>query len=117
MLPTFCELAGAESPAGIDGISFVDELLGHEQKKHEYLYWEFSARGGNQAVRMGKWKGIRKGLQKNPDAPVELYDLSKDLGEKKNIADDHPDMVARMKAMMKRSHVPSEMFPLFRRKK
>ena len=39
---------------------------------------------------MGKWKGIRLSVRKNKDAPIELYDLSKDIGEEKNLADKHP---------------------------
>ena len=39
MLPTFCELAGAETPAGLDGISMVPELTGTDQQRaHEFLY-------------------------------------------------------------------------------
>src|SRR5690606_6038047 len=46
MLPTFCELAGVQPPADIDGISLVKELAGKalEQQQHDYLYWEFSER-------------------------------------------------------------------------
>ena len=95
----------------------MPELLGRDQRKHEFLYWEFTARGGNQAVRMGKWKAIRKNLQKNRDAPIELYDLSNDLGETKNIADQNPDLAAKMKKLMMQSHEHSDLFPLFGRKK
>src|SRR5438132_2375488 len=53
-LPTALELAGRESPPGIDGISQVATLLGKgEQKQHDFLYWEFHERGFQQAVRMG----------------------------------------------------------------
>src|SRR5258708_15023311 len=61
-LPTACELSGAKTPEGIDGISYVATLFGKEQKAHEVLYWEFFQRGYDQAIRMGDWKGIRNGL-------------------------------------------------------
>jgi arylsulfatase A-like enzyme len=115
MLPTFCELAGAKTPENLDGISMLPTLLGrtHEQTQHEAMYWEFSERGRSQAARIGNWKGIRVDLKKNPDAPIELYDLSKDIGEEHNIADQHPEVVAQLRAVMKREHVDSESFPLF----
>ncbi|MDA1051719.1 MAG: arylsulfatase [Planctomycetota bacterium] len=115
MLPTFCELAGAKTPAGLDGISIVPTLLGNasEQRQHEALYWEFTERGRSQAARIGNWKGVRVDLKKNPNAPIELYDLSHDLGEEHNIADQHPEVVGKLKAVMQREHRDSATFPLF----
>ncbi len=71
MLPTLTELAGAKTPAGIDGMSMARALKGQQQPTHEFMYWEFHERGFQQAVRMGHWKAVR--LKK--DAPLELYDL------------------------------------------
>ena len=115
MLPTFCELAGAKTPAGLDGISIVPTLLGHvaEQAKYDALYWEFTERGRSQAARIGKWKGVRVNLKKNPDAPIELYDLSHDLAEEQNIANKHPKIVDQLRAVMQQEHTDSESFPLF----
>ena len=72
MLPTLAELAGATTPAGIDGVSMARALAGQPQPTHEFMYWEFHERGFQQAVRMGQWKAVR--LKK--DAPLELYDLA-----------------------------------------
>ena len=115
ILPTLCQLAGAEIPPDIDGISLVPTLLGHPeaQKKHEFLYWEFPMQGGKQAVRMGPWKAVRLGVRKNPDAPIELYNLKEDIGETKNVAAEHPDIVAKMKEIMKTARVESDLFRLF----
>ena len=65
-------------------------LLGRpkQQIKHEYLYWEFHEQGKKQAVRLGKYKGIRLNVAKNPDGPIELYDLQADVGEQHNIAEE-----------------------------
>ncbi len=67
IMPTLAEIAGLPVPEGIDGISFLPELLGKKQMKHEYLYWEFHEQGGKIAVRMGDWKAVKlnvdKGLQ------------------------------------------------------
>ncbi len=110
-MPTACELAGIPAPKDTDGISFVPELLGKEQPKHKYLYWEFFEQGGKQAVRMGKWKAIRMKLHKKSDsAPIELYDLSKDLEEQSNVAAKYPEVVEKMKQLMKEAHTPNPNF-------
>ncbi|MDG2358112.1 MAG: arylsulfatase, partial [Planctomycetaceae bacterium] len=115
LLPTACELAKASTPDDIDGISYVPTLLGKtsDQKTHEYLYWEFPSRGGKQAIRMDKWKGVRENLFKDPNAPLQLYNLNKDIGEKNNIADKHPEKVTQLEDLLKEAHVESYVFPLF----
>ena len=116
MLPTFCELANAETPTGLDGISIVPTLLGNdeEQRPHEFLYWEFTERGKSQAARIGKWKGVRVNLKKNPDAAIELYDLATDIAESNDIAGQHPEVVRTLQAVMQEQHTDSETFPLFK---
>lgn len=112
IFPTFAELAGAAAPAGIDGLSFVNTLSGKgTQAQHGYLYWEFHEQGGKQAVRYGKWKGVRLQTIANSNAPVELYDLSADPQEQKNVAAQHPDIVQQIAGYMSQAHVESEAFP------
>jgi arylsulfatase A-like enzyme len=113
-LPTCTELAGTEAPKNIDGISYLPTLLGKrkKQKKHEFLYWEFHEQGKRQAVRMGDWKGVRLNVAKNPDGPVELYNLKDDLSEKHNVADEHPEIVAKIAKYMKEARTPSQHWPL-----
>ena len=108
VLPTFAELAGLKSPTGIDGISFAPTLLGKggKQKRHDHLYWEFYEQGGKQAVRQGDWKAVRTGLMKRPDAPIELYNLSVDPGEAKNVAAANPGVVKRMAAIIRNASTP-----------
>lgn len=113
VLPTCTELAGVKTPAGTDGISFVPTLLkGGKQQTHPYLYWEFHEQGGKQAVRLDKWKGVRLNVCNNPDGPIELYDLSNDPGEEKNIADEHSEIVQKMKTIMKNARTPNAVFKL-----
>ena len=114
VLPSYCELAGLESPDGINGISFMPTLLGQNirQKKHEYLYWEFHEQGKRQAVRFGDWKGVRQNVAKDPNGPIELYNLRDDIGEKNNIAKQHPEIVAKIAGYMKTAWTHSEHFPL-----
>jgi uncharacterized sulfatase len=98
-LPTACELAGIDPPDGIDGISFVPELLGKEQAKHEYLYWQYR---GKEAVRKGPWKAVRLG----PEKPIELYRLDTDLGEQHDVAKEHPDAAAELEKLMQEARSP-----------
>lgn len=111
ILPTAAELTNQEIPEGIDGISFLPELLGKEQAKHSHLYWEFYEQGGKQAVRKGKWKAVRLKLHKDySNAPLELYNLDKDVSETNNVAEQYPEIAAEMLELMKSSHTPSDNF-------
>jgi arylsulfatase A-like enzyme len=107
VMPTLADLAGGEDavPEDTDGISFVPELLGEgKQPSHDHLYWAFYERGGAQALRMGDWKAV----QQPYDTPVRLYNLAEDLSESNNIADQHPDLVAKMKSIMDAEYKPSQ---------
>jgi arylsulfatase A-like enzyme len=97
LFPTFCEIAGIEDYPQLDGISLLPELLGKRQKVHDYLYWEFHWwNDPMQAVRMGKWKGIRL----SPNAEIELYDLVLDRGESKNVSSGNSDIVSEIEKIM-----------------
>ena len=113
-LPTCCELAGAETPEGIDGISMLPTLLGQsaQQKQHEFLYWEVLLQDKKQAVRMGDWKGVQLDMVKTPKGPIELYNLKSDIGEKHNIAEQHPEIVAKIEKYMMAARTPSKYWPL-----
>jgi arylsulfatase A len=96
-LPTAAELAGAAAPKGIDGRSIVPALRGRAQKRPEYLYWEqLTPAKLAQAVRMGKWKAFRA----SAGAPVELYDLTADPAESRDVAGEHPDVVRRIEKVL-----------------
>ena len=108
MWATFAEAAGGGAPKGTDGISIVPTLLGRgSQRQHEALYWEFHSQGSSQAVRIGRWKGIRHNVAKQPGAPLELYDLDRDPRETTNVAAVNADVVQRIEAVMRRSHTPA----------
>jgi len=103
VLPTLCELAGVQVPDDADGISFLPELVGGNQLRHDFLYWEFPAYGGQQAVRMGKWKAIRRNLKKG-NLRIKLYDLESDIQEQEDVAEEHPDILKSIDAIMKMEH-------------
>jgi arylsulfatase A len=114
ILPTFCELAGVESPNQVNGISFAPTLLGKPsvQESRKYLYWEFHEQGGKQAIRMGKWKGVRLQVRKNPAGPIELYNLYKDIGEQNNVASQFPKVVEEINRLFKEARNSNPNFPL-----
>jgi arylsulfatase A-like enzyme len=107
-LPTAAELAGAEPPQGIDGISMVPALVGQTQRDHEFLYWEHPSGRYSQAVRHGPWKAVRTRW----GGPLELYNLDQDLGEQNNLAAEHPELVAKIEGFMKSAHTDSDDWPV-----
>jgi len=109
-MPTFAEVAGLSIPPGLDGISMLQALRGRPraQRRHPYLYWEFS---GRQVVRLGDWKAIRHAAT----GTVELYNLADDIGERKDVSAAHPDVVARIDQVMKAARTDSVLFPLVRK--
>jgi arylsulfatase A-like enzyme len=120
VLPTVAELASQPVPDAIDGVSFVPTLLGKQgQAEHEYLYWEFHEKKGRVALRQGQWKAVRYDVAVDPDSPLELFDLSVDPGETVNVADQHPEVVAKMNAQIKSARTASKLpkfnFPLVRK--
>jgi arylsulfatase A-like enzyme len=116
-LPTLLDMIGAadRAPRDIDGISFAPTLRGQSQEPRPFLYREFPAYGGQQALRMGDWKGVRQNLmprgKAEPNMHIELYNLRDDLAEAKDVAADHPDVVARIARLMREQHTPSREFP------
>lgn len=115
MMPTFAELINSKKDIQTDGISFLPTLLGNEgQKEHEYLYWEFHEKGGKQAVRYNKWKGVRLNVGIPQQTIFELYDLSNDIHEDRNVADQHPEVVRKIESLMETAHTESELFDFSR---
>jgi arylsulfatase A-like enzyme len=85
-----------------------EQAAGRPQRQHDYLYWEFPERGFSQAVRQGDWKAVRN----RPAAPLELYDLSQDIGEAHDLAARHPDVVAQLAATLDQARTPSDNLPV-----
>lgn len=110
-LPTAAALAGAVLPAGCrtDGVSLAAFLRGGLAPQREFFYWELhEAQKPLQAVRFGDWKAVRNG----PEAVLELYDLGADPGEKRDLAAQRPELVARAAALMTSAHEADPHWPL-----
>ena len=109
LLPTFAEIAGVKAPAGLDGMSVVAAIKGGRLPSRAYLYWEFHENGFSQAVRMGNWKGVRL---KTRQAPIQLFDLTTDIGETKDVATSHPEIVKRIAEIFESARTDSKEFPI-----
>ena len=115
LMPTFCDIAGIENYAEryrnpniandyFDGISFYPTLTGRgEQQEHEFLYWEFHETN-MMGLRMGDWKMVVT------RGDCALYDLATDPHEDHDLAAQYPDIVKKMKDIIKREHTDSQLF-------
>ena len=107
VMATAAEVAGVDAPDDIDSASFLATLKGNPPQKQgarkSPLYWEFYEGGSAQAVRFGKWKAIRKPMF---TGPIQLYDLSFDFGEQRDMAGRRPELVEHADALFKKYHVP-----------
>jgi arylsulfatase A-like enzyme len=112
VMPTLAEVAGIEIPEQTDGISFLPELLGGKQRKHDHLYWELqlasgSPKGFRQAVRVGEWKAVRYTQTKR----TELYNLNTDPYETTDLAVPNSEIVAQMNRILATESVKNEHYP------
>ena len=109
--PTFTELAQTETPEGFqpDGYSLVEFLKGDPAPERDYFYWELheKSNGPIQAIRWDDWKGVRAVAS----GPVEIYNLTEDLGETTDLATKHPELVAKAVELMNGARTPHPDWP------
>ncbi len=107
VLPTLAELAGTTPPEGIDGVSVAQTLLGREQSLDRFLYWEKVKSGVlSQAVRWGQWKALRRSRR-----PLELYDVTRDIGETQNVAAENSDVTERIRKFLRNVRTETRHWP------
>lgn len=103
ILPTALAAAGVATPSGLDGVDLLPFLRGERDgPPHDALYWRFDfppagAEPRRWAVRAGEWKLIR-----NSAESLALYDLIDDPSEQRNVAPQHPERVATLRARWER---------------
>ena len=108
LLPTFVALAGGTVPASpvIDGRDITPILLGQSKESAREAHYYFSGYD-LQAVRQGRWKLALvpqpegNNVKKSPKlaAGLRLYDLDAEIGEQTDVAAQHPEVVAKLKAL------------------
>ena len=64
------------------------------------------------AVRIGAFKVVRQGLNTKKPGPWEVYDISKNRNETKDLAQEHPEIIAQAVTILKREMNENEIFPL-----
>jgi uncharacterized sulfatase len=110
--PTAFRLSTTD-PNASDGISYLPTLLGQpeDQQNHEYLYWASQEGDTSVGVRLDNWKLVKyrepkdsanATRGKNPSGDWRLYDLTLDIGEEKDVAAQHPQIVARILELLER---------------
>ena len=104
---TVSDILGEAPTNKFDGNSYYPSLIGEKQKMSTHLYWEFPAQGGQQAIRIDHWKGIRKNLFKGL-SKIQLYNLKDDPKELIDLAEIHPEVIEKMKRLMNESHSKPE---------
>ena len=106
LMATLAELTDATAWPN-DGISFLPTLTGKEnkQRQHKYLYFEFPEKGGQVAIRMGNWKGVKSNMKKNKNAPWEIYNLETDVNETTDVSAGHPELASQFEGIVKKEHV------------
>ena len=109
IMPTVAELAGLPRPVDTDGITMLPTLLGRgQQQQHEGLYWEA---GNWQSVRDVTWRWHRKNGK-----DIELYDLTNDMLETKNVAAQNPSIVKKFTEFAEAAHLPLRPGEIYDRK-
>jgi arylsulfatase A len=117
-LPTLLELTGSGStaPDSADGISFAPTLLGRKQPERPFLYRETPVHAGQQCVRKGDWKMVRRNLNaetNDPNPPTtELYNLAKDPSEMTDVAAQNPKVLAKLQKIASEQRTQSRLWPI-----
>jgi arylsulfatase A len=115
--PTLCDVAGLEHPQGLDGESLLRTLTTTNsapfpKQRSKPMLWVFPGYEGQVAVRIGDMKIVRQRLKTKQPGEWELYDLARDRSETKNIAAEHPELVAQAVAILKSEVDENKTFPL-----
>lgn len=111
--PTLCDAAGLEKPSGLDGESLWSVLLGGRPPAgRKPMVWVFPEYGGQVAVRIGAFKLVRQGLKTKRPGDWQVYDLSTDQGEQRDLARSRADLIRQAEEILRREVAENQVFPL-----
>jgi arylsulfatase A len=105
VLPTLAAIAGVSACQK----KLMESISGHQSSKiarlpeDRFLYWEFYEKRFGQAVRWQNWKAVKNDV----GSPWELYDISSDISEKKNLSDERKDVVEKIEAWIEQNRTES----------
>jgi arylsulfatase A-like enzyme len=111
VLPTLVTLTGGELPPDrrIDGLDVSGLWRGEIEASPQEAFLYYTSHGEIEGIREGSWKLLVKRPPRGkqaapgaaaPESQVMLFDLERDLGERTNVAGEHPDLVARLRVRM-----------------
>lgn len=91
LFPTLLAAAGGSPPPGVklDGFNLLPVLEGRGRSPRKEAFWEFRT---DKAARMGQWKWVESRRGNG------LFDLSHDLGEKRDLSAERPDVLKTLRA-------------------
>jgi arylsulfatase A-like enzyme len=112
--PTLAEATGLGAPDGLDGESLWPALTGQPLRAstRRPMVWVFTEYGGQVAVRLGNFKVVRQGLKTGKPGPWEVYDLSRDRQEQRDLAATRADLIREARAVLEREVSTNDVFPL-----
>ena len=110
--PTLCAVSGVEAPAGLDGVDLGPVLRGDPPASRNAMVWAFAGYGGQYAIRDGDWKAVRQGVLRDRPGEWQLYDLSADPSEQRDVAADHPDVLKRLVGVLREQVSPNDRFAM-----
>jgi arylsulfatase A len=111
--PTLCDAAGLKKPAGLDGESLWGALLdGKKRERSRPMIWVFPEYSGQVAVQIGDLKAVRTGLKTKKPGPWEVYDLSRDRGEKNDIAGENGEFLKQVEQLLGKEVDENPVFPV-----
>jgi arylsulfatase A-like enzyme len=111
---TLADAAGLRAPDGLDGASLWPAMIGQSAPTppRRPMVWVFPAYTGQVAVRIGHFKIVRQGLLTMKPGPWEVYDLSQDRGERRDLASTRPDLVSEARGILAREVAQNDVFPM-----
>ena len=102
LAPTFASLCGVKPPADMQGADLAGLILGKTRQGPDSAFFQIFVPYAGDGTEF-PWRGVRTDrymYARSEQEPWVLYDLQNDIAEKTNVADQHPDIAARISAYL-----------------